>query len=178
MSLITLDKSVLLFLVVFQEMVCLNTKRTRLISKQTGHTALNWAYLHHWYSFRRLWTHSLSKDIVQEHPKYLTILDYTNSIATQINTKNGYVASAPKVVSTYDVAQHVRDVLVESKTSSGIFSLTADAQVSSITKGKPQTVVLPIYIDICISDMEWNLGLWKAFIKQINAVRFNSPILI
>lgn len=148
MNIITLDKSILLFLVVFQEMVCLNTKRTSLISKKTGHTAVNWAYPHHWYSFRRLRTHSHSKDIVQKCPKYLTLLERTNSIATQINTKNGYIASAPKVVSTYDVACHVRDVLVESKTSSGIFSLTANAQGSSIAKGKLRTDVLPIYIYI------------------------------
>ena len=104
MNLVTLDKPVLIFLVVFQQMVCLKPKRTGLISKKTGHTALDWACLHHWYAFRRLRAHSHSKDIVQICPKYLTILECTNSIATQINTKDGYMASAPTVVSTYDVA--------------------------------------------------------------------------
>lgn len=47
MNLFTLDKSVLIPLVVFQEMVCLNTIRSGVFFKKTGHTTLDWAYLHH-----------------------------------------------------------------------------------------------------------------------------------
>lgn len=152
MNLITLGKSVLIFLAVLQETVCLNKKGlvwfprkqdilhlTRLIFT-TGICSEVSGHIH------------LSKEIVHICPKYLTILERTSSIATQINTKDRHMAPAPKVVSTYDVAWHVSDVLVESKTSSGIFSLTAKAQGSSIAKRKPRTVVLPtLYIGIDIS---------------------------
>lgn len=86
------------------------------------------AYLYHWYSFRSLRTQLYSKDTAQVSAKYLSVLECTSSTATHINTKDGYTASNPKVVATHTAAGHVRDVLIESKTSSGILSLPDNAQ--------------------------------------------------
>lgn len=141
-----IHKSVLLFLVLFQETACLNSKSIDLISKKIGHTAIEGAYLHHWYySFTRLRTHSYSKNIVQRCLKRLTILERTKSLSTHINSENGSMASVPELLSTGNAASHTRDELVESKGSAGIFSLTAKALGSYIAKGKPRSDVPPVY---------------------------------
>lgn len=83
-------------------------------------------------------THSCSKDTAQVSPTYLAVLECTTSTATHINTKDGYTASDPEVVATDNAVGHVRDVVIERKTSSGIFSLPDNAQGSSIARRKPR----------------------------------------